>query len=163
MITWYALKYKGRYVRSVERQDGKTRIATTEDIRDSKLMNDEMRKNWIMSMIICLKDFEADKLESIKVDVEATIVDDSETDEYGIRFESGEYLVNTSPEGIATTKTSMTEEECLCYADLFSKEGAKAIAEVLKALSDSDTMEEPMGKTFTAVPIKRTYSNIISL
>lgn len=159
--TWYILKYDGHYIRAIDREYSETqqRMCMTDNIYDAKLMNDKMRKNWVFSFALT-SDLDLDKLECVKVDVSSEIVDESETDKFGIRFENGTYLVNLEQDGISTTKVEMSESESLDHADLNDKEVAEKLAGMLKEMSDNDVLSDNIQGKITVVPIKRTYENI---
>ena len=159
--TWYILKYDGHYIRSVDTEYSKTqsRMSMTDNIYDAKLMNNEMRKNWIFSFAFT-SDLNLDKLECVKVDVSSAIVDESETDKFGIRFANGTYLTNVKPDGICTTKPEISESESLDFADLYNKEHTEKLAGMLKEMSDNDELSDNLQGKITIVPIKRTYENI---
>ena len=159
--TWYILKYDGHYIRSVDTEYSKTqsRMSMTDNIYDAKLMNNEMRKNWIFSFAFT-SDLNLDKLECVKVDVSSAIVDESETDKFGIRFANGTYLTNVKPDGICTTKPEISESESLDFADLYNKEHTEKLAGMLKEMSDNDVLPDNLQGKITIVPIKRTYENI---
>ena len=159
--TWYILKYDGHYIRDVDNEYSKTqsRMSMTDNIHDAKLMDDKMRKNWVFSFALT-SDLDLDKLECIKVDVSSAIVDESETDKFGIRFANGTYLTNIKPDGICTTKTEMSESESLDVADLNDKKHAETLASTFKEMSDNDVLSDSLQGEITIVPIKRTYENI---
>ena len=159
--TWYILKYDGHYIRNVDTEYSKTenRMHMTNNIYDAKLMDDKMRKNWVFSFALTT-DLDLDKLECVKVDVSSAIVDESETDKFGIRFANGTYFTNIEPEGICTTKTEMSESESLDRADLNDKKHAESLVRMLKEMSDNDVLSDNLQGKITIVPIKRTYENI---
>lgn len=159
--TWYILKYDGHYIRNVDNEYSKTRgrMSMTDNIYDAKLMNDGMRKNWVFSFVL-MSDLDLDKLECVKVDISSAIVDESETDKFGIRFANGTYLTKIEKDGICTTKVEMSESESLDVADLNNKEYAKKLAGMLKEMSDDGVLSDNLQGEITIVPIKRTYGNI---
>lgn len=159
--TWYILKYNGHYIRNVDTEYSKTqsRLSMTDNIYDAKLMNDKMRKNWVFGFALT-SDLDLDKLECIKVDVSSKIVDESETDKFGIRFANGTYLTNIEKDGICTTKPEMSESDSLDHADLNDKETTEKLAGVLKKMSDDDVLSDNLQGEITVVPIKRVYENI---
>ena len=159
--TWHILKYDGHYIRNIDKEYSETqqRVCMTDNIYDAKLMNDKMRKNWVFSFALT-SDLDLDKLECVKVDVSSEIVDESETDKFGIRFANGTYLVNIGKAGISTTKPEMSESESLDHADLNDKEHAEKLADLMKKMSDNDVLADNLQGEITVVPIKRTYENI---
>lgn len=159
--TWYILKYDGHYIRNIDKEYSETqqRMIMTDDIYDAKLMNDKMRKNWVFSFALT-SDLDLDKLECIKVDVSSEIVDESETDKFGIRFTNGTYLTNIEQDGICTTKVEMSESDSLDHADLNDKETTEKLAGMLKEMSDNDVLADNLQGEITVVPIKRVYENI---
>lgn len=159
---WYALKLKDSYVHNIDHHynnDTQVCVSTTPHIHDCKLMNDEMRENWIMSLVKTTN-ANPDDIKSVKMEVESTIVDESETKDFGIRFANGTFAIEMQTDGVCTTKPTMTESESLDHAGLFCKEHADTIVKLLKTMIEIDMLPDSLAGEITIVPIKREYTNI---
>lgn len=163
--TWYVLKYKDTYIHEVDKDysDTQCRIMSSPKIENAHLLNELMRKNWIVSLVMTIENIDTKDIKSYKVEVESKIVNESETDTFAIRFknENGKYvwLLGINMEGLRATKEDMDESLAIDYADLNNKETTDMIISLFNTLKKVGMLESQATDP-EIVPIKRTYTNI---
>lgn len=163
--TWYVLKYKGDYVCEVDENysDTQCRVVSSPKIESARLLNESMRKNWIVSFVMSIKDIDVKDLKSYKVEVESEIVNESDTDTFAVRFknENGKqvWLIGITPDELRATKEDMPESLSIDYADLNSKKITDMIIDLFKKLKDVGMLDS-QATDLEIVPIKRTFTNI---
>lgn len=163
--TWYVLKYKDNYIREVDKDYSETqcRVISSPKIESAHLLNEYMRKNWIVSLVMTIENIDTKDVKSYKVKVESKIVNESETDTFAVRFknENGKYvwLIGVDTEGMRTTKENMPESLSIDYADLNDKDTTDLIIKLFKKLKEVGMLDNQV-KNPEIVPIKRTFTNI---
>lgn len=163
--TWYVLKFKGNYVREVDENynDTQCRVMSSPKIENAHLLNESMRKNWIVSFVMTIEDLEIKDLKSYKVEVKSEIVNESETDTFAVRFknENGKYvwLIGMTPNGLRATKEDMPESLSIDYADLNDKDTTDLIIKLFNKLKEVGMLDS-QATSAEIVPIKRTFTNI---
>ena len=163
--TWYVLKYKDNYIREVDKDysDTQCRVISSPKIENAHLLNEYMRKNWIVSLVMTIENIDTKDIKSYKVEVESKIVNESETDTFAVRFknENGKYvwLLSITPDGLRATKEDMDESLAIDYADLNDKDTTDLIIHLFNTLKKVGMLESQATDP-EIVPVKRTFTNI---
>lgn len=171
---WYFIKLNGHYLRKVDLKHSNTTacVSSTDKLVDAKLLNNDMRKNWIMSMALTLKlDPDKDEIKSFRCDVETTPYDGPEDENtlYAIRFKKTDgthvYFASMDNNGIDTITTEdISESQQLDLADLNKKDTSDKIVKLLTTMQCVGILSDELENTeIEQIAVQRTYENIVEL
>ena len=161
---YYVIKVQGNYVADIDYNYSDTQacVKATPKLELAKLMNQEMRVRWITGLCMQLQ-IDTDTLESESVMVESTVVDESETKTFAVRFANGAYLKELVPNGVHCTKNTLPDYQQLDHADLNGKQATETIVKLLKLMADTDILPDELRGDFTIVPVKRNFTDVVKI
>lgn len=168
---WFVIKVDDSYVHDITLDIEKKRLeiestANKDDIKHARLFDSEGRKIKLIGLGM-IADETNTKIQSFSVEVTTEIVDKS--DDYVLQCETKEgnkvyFSRIDTDKGIALTKSALEQDIALAQAEILDETQVQLLKDILSEMKEKDVLPDDLREaTWTAVPVKKTFTNITEI
>lgn len=167
---WFVIKVDDSYVHDIKLDIEKKRLeiestADKDDIKRARLFDSEGRKIKLIGLGMITD--ENTKIQSFSVEVTTEIVDES--DNYVLQCETKEgnkvyFSRIDTDKGIMLTKPALEQDIALAQAEILDEKQVQLLKDLFSDMKEKDVLPDDLREaTWTAVPVKKTFTNITEI